>query len=221
MDRRHFLRTGALAAGIAATGAHAHTVATTAPKPSRVAARRFALGYLMASDHAAAGASQWVAYPRAPRGAALDAAVLLRVTVHGLHAAPDSHLRALAVAPLFRVPELAEPVPFHAWSFDARQRSAPVRFQAAADAIAGFAVDYEVDSAAGGCVRDAELCAVHGVLVDTLLPGRYVLAGPRQATGVAPAFHRLALAADGEAMLRSASGRRVDFDYLAFTVTRA
>jgi hypothetical protein len=165
-------------------------------------------------------AATWCAYPRAARHGAPDADQLLRVTLHRLHTAPGSRLRAVAIAPLFRAPDIVAPVPFHAWSHAAGQSSPPVRFHAAADAIAGFAIDYRLD-VDGSCERGREACAVHRLLARTLLPGRYAIAGPRLATGRAPALHRLQLVAGHGAPMRTRDGAAPDFDYVTFTVVAA
>jgi hypothetical protein len=241
MDRRRFLRTGTRALAVALAGAStagASELAALAAAPlmhpnivnAGVSAasvpRRFALAYLEGSDDMnprsleGGRLSTWRPFDTPAPADVSAAGRRLRITVHGIQCAPDSRLRAVAVAALFRVDGVAEPVPFHAWSFAQGQPSSPVRFHADRDTIAGFAIDYRLE-VQGECRDGAETCAVHDAVASELPPGRYVIAGPRRATGLAPQLGSFTWAVDPATPMSTVTGGARDFDYISFTVARA
>ena len=203
MKRRDFLQSAAVIGSALAiptvvrAGIHA-----SSPTPL------FALARSLSDD---AGA-RFAPLGSAPRGAA--AIDMLRIRIGSLHrAAGTSVLHELGVNAMFEHDGAGE-VPLHAWRFvhgSPGHASPPVAFVAAAGRMRRFELDYRL---AGDLQCRSETCTLTRLRMPALVPGRYVLLGPRRAAAPVDIG---ALRHSGDAACPLGDMER-DFDYLTLRV---
>jgi hypothetical protein len=202
MKRRQFLHS--------ATVAGAATLLPVAVHAASAAEPRF--GLLRSTGQAGARFEPHLACGAAPCGAAA-----LRIRIDGLQrAAGTPVLHELWLSALFETGD-GTTAPFLAWQFahgPRPQMAQRVAFVAPRERMRGFVLDYRL-GARSDCAQ--ETCALTSFALPLLVPGHYVLLGPRRDGRAAP-IRRLRHSGDVAAPL---AGTRHDFDALAFRIEPA
>jgi hypothetical protein len=201
MKRRQFLHNATIAGAATLLPVAVHAAGRAAPAP------RF--GLLRSSGEAGARFEPHLACGAAP----CDGAAL-RIRIDGLQPAAGAPvLRELWLSALFETAD-GMTAPFLAWQFAHGPRphmGQRVAFVAPRERMRGFALDYRLGEQAG-CAQ--ETCALTSFALPLLVPGHYVLLGPRRDGRAAPT-RRLRHSGDAAAPL---AGAPRDFDALAFRI---
>ncbi len=202
MKRRKFLKTATIAGAAVVLPMTLVHAASLASAPSRF--------MLMRAASADAGA----AFHALDRAACVDCdTAAVRVRMDGMHLAEaGAVLREFSLHAMFDVPH-APRAPFIAWHYVAgtpARVSQRMSFVAGRASMRGFELEYRVaDDAA--CATES--CALTRLDAPLLVPGHYVLVGPRRdGTRVDPTT----FAHSGDTAAPLAMPR--DFDYLAFRI---